>query len=161
MLLTPVSDAALIEFSQVSAMPEPSNINVRAVFDWLTDRDEGGLRVNGKGSHAWGNQFQNPERKSAGALFRKLLRSIFAFWEPPPSRTNPRLVVPRPHPGVDGLTSWVADVWSPFCFAFKESRGRAQPNQDGELGPQATPTARRWWQLWAEEESQKEKLVSC
>ncbi|KAK0714537.1 hypothetical protein B0H67DRAFT_644387 [Lasiosphaeris hirsuta] len=126
---------ALIEFSQVSAMPEPSKINVQALFGWLTDQDSGGCNVNGLGSDAWGDQSKNLQLQHPYVLFRALLRSIFVFWKSPPARTDCRLVVPRLSSTVDGLTGWVADVWTPFWVSFKEYC--KDPKQYSQNGPES------------------------
>ncbi|KAK0711965.1 hypothetical protein B0H67DRAFT_304048 [Lasiosphaeris hirsuta] len=121
---------ALVELSQVSALPEPSKINVQTLFKWLTDEKKGGCKVAGSGSSAWGDQNIALERQSLSEIFHPLIQSIFVFWKDPPARTDADLVVPRLHHAVDGFTGWVADVWTPFCFGFREYWKKGNKGKD-------------------------------
>ncbi|KAK0750816.1 hypothetical protein B0T18DRAFT_57313 [Schizothecium vesticola] len=129
---------ALIELSQVSALPEPSTVNVQTLFQWLTDASRGGgnSKVNGSGSKAWGNQGHVPPPPGLPERTRALIRSVFLFWKDQSARTNCKLVVPCKAEDRDGFTGWVADYWTPFWVAYtKHRRGEDGSNRVSTGGP--------------------------
>ncbi|KAM7214659.1 putative isoleucyl-tRNA synthetase [Rhypophila decipiens] len=112
---------ALLEYAQVSALPEPSSRNITKLVEWLSDGRRGKLVVNGAGSELWGDQFAPVEESTLTDLLLSILRSIFLFWkEPDPPRTRSDLVVPRLRDFEDGLTRWIRAEWMPLRLALTE-----------------------------------------
>jgi len=127
---------ALIELSQVSALPEPSTVNVQALFEWLTDttHGKGNSNVAGCGSKAWGDHCNVPPPPGLPERFRALVRSIFLFWKGQPDRMNCNLVVPCKAEDRDGFTGWVADYWTPFWVALKKRRKGGEDDNAANKG---------------------------
>lgn len=132
-----LTDRALIELSQVSALPEPSTVNVQALFEWLTDTTDGkgNSNVAGCGSKAWGDHCNVPQPPGLPERFRALVRSTFLFWKDQPDRMNCNLVVPCKVEDRDGFTGWVADYWTPFWVALKKHRKGEDDNAANKSDP--------------------------
>lgn len=132
---------ALIELSQVSALPEPSAVNVQALFEWMTDTTDakgGNSKVAGCGSKAWGDHCNVPPPPGLRERFRALVRSVFLFWRDQPDRMNGNLVVPCKVEDRDGFTGWVADYWTPFWVALKKHRRGGEDEKGTNKGAEVS-----------------------
>lgn len=109
-----MTDAALIQFAQINALPQPDSFNIDSLREWITGLRMGGGKIKGSGKCAWGNieKDQQKEDKSLGWHLLRLIKS--PFWAPTPEEVCPDLVTPHPPEKIDGFTRWVANTWVPF-----------------------------------------------
>lgn len=114
---------ALLQFSQVSALPEPSRRNMKVLVRWLASPDAANFKVAGIGNGAWGDQYASgaagPKEPGLAHRFFSLLLSIVKPRAETP--TQPNLVAPRGQRSVDGLTRWIIEEAIPFWEALKEA----------------------------------------
>ncbi|KAK4173748.1 putative isoleucyl-tRNA synthetase [Triangularia setosa] len=115
---------ALLQYSQVSSLPEPSTHNMRQLVKWLRSPDGADLKVCGLGSDAWGNQNMEPEEPSLPRQFLNLI----SFWRKTEPPTRADLVSPRGRKDVDGLTRWLAEEYIPFKEAVRKARKQEVPD---------------------------------
>lgn len=111
-------DDALLQYSQVSALPKADAYNVETLRVWL--RDVGNYPIEGPGDETWGDLTPLPkDPKPLFTQFLLLLRNL--VWSPKPQKgkANLDLIVPRPGHKVDGLTLWVANEFVPFYQNLK------------------------------------------
>lgn len=126
------TDAALLQYSQISALPEADAYNVEQLRVWLRRND---YPIRGPGEYIWGDMIDDEmERKGLKWQFLLLLRNL--FWKPVPKQKKLNLVVPRPGRKVDGLTKWVANEFVPFwqCFLDATIYKNKSKNSDEEKG---------------------------
>ncbi|RYP48198.1 hypothetical protein DL768_005858 [Monosporascus sp. mg162] len=109
---------ALLQYAQISALPEPTSNNMKQLVEWLRNPKCGNFCISGPGSQAWGDLYQKNKPPSFGQLLRKLLASLDPFGKLKEPRTREDLVVPRPHKTVDGLTRWIEDEVVPVWDAL-------------------------------------------
>jgi hypothetical protein len=126
------TDAALLQYSQISALPEADAYNVEQLRVWLRRND---YPIRGPGEYIWGDMTDD-EMKPKKLKWQCLLLLRNLFWKPTPKQKKLNLVVPRPGRKVDGLTKWVANEFVPFWQCFLDStiyrnKGR---NSDEEKG---------------------------
>jgi len=57
-------DAALLHYTQISALPDPESDNVESLRVWITRPDCGNYCIGGAGSHAWGDLHELQRNKS-------------------------------------------------------------------------------------------------
>lgn len=137
---------ALLQFSQVSALPEPSRRNMNALVRWLVSPEAGNFKVTGLGSDVWGNQYA---RAAAGAkepgITRQFFSLLLSIVKPrPETPTQPNLIAPRGRRSVDGLTRWIAEEAIPFWEALKDAvKKRRDKNKSGsaEGGEEKGPSS--------------------
>ncbi|KAK3991544.1 putative isoleucyl-tRNA synthetase [Cladorrhinum sp. PSN332] len=104
---------ALLQYSQVAALPSPSRRNMKELVRWIVSPKAGNFKVKGRGSEAWGKLYEDAEAKpSLGRQFLDLLLSIVRTSSTP--TTRPDLVAPRGRKSVDGMTRWIAEEFMPF-----------------------------------------------
>ncbi|KAK4194687.1 putative isoleucyl-tRNA synthetase [Triangularia verruculosa] len=115
---------ALLQYSQVSSLPEPSTHNMRQLVKWLRSPEGADLKVCGLGSEVWGDQNTEPEEPSLPQQFLNLI----SFWTKTEPPTRADLVSPRWRGDVDGLTRWLAEEYIPFKEAVKKARKKDEPD---------------------------------
>lgn len=113
--LTNISDEALLQYSQVSALPEPESCNMKTFRIWLRDQD-----IVGDGEqHTWGNLYKM--EKDQGSLKRGFVKLLWRLiWSNPSSSNDLDLVAIRPSQNIDGFTRWVASDFFPYYNDFCE-----------------------------------------
>jgi len=114
-----VTDAALIQYSQISAFPEADSFNVNSLRTWLNGRDED-KRIEGPGAVSWGDISKEClEEKSLISRTGHLVRSF--FWPVKEEKTEFNLIVPRARSKADGLARWVAKEFVPWWQCLKDN----------------------------------------
>ncbi|KAH8598741.1 hypothetical protein B0O99DRAFT_566099 [Bisporella sp. PMI_857] len=116
-------NAALIQYSQITAFPKAEPFNVTTLRRLLI-AEPVALKINGAGSQSWGDidivpTISDPQNgPSIGQLALNLLPSLFR----PKKREEDKLDLIFPHSDyeVDGLTRWVATKWIPFVLCFRK-----------------------------------------
>ncbi len=117
-----LADAALLQHAQITALPEPSYINVEAFRLALRRRtDTQKESVSGSGSSAWGDLQKKPEAvKPMAAEIWPLIRSLFLGGDP--DKDDRDLVTVHLPENLDGFTRWVKHKWTPFWDNHLKSR---------------------------------------
>jgi len=110
------TDEALLQYSQISTLPEADSYNVKSLQVWLNC--VGNFPVTGAGALSWGKRMPSKTQESLRWQFLLLLRSIFC--KPKPKKDNLHLIVPRPESKVDGLTLWIANEFVPFYQSLRD-----------------------------------------
>ncbi|KAK4187142.1 putative isoleucyl-tRNA synthetase [Podospora australis] len=134
---------ALLQYSQISSLPEPSRRNMNTLLSWLVSPEACNFNVTGTGSNAWGDMYARQavgfKKPSLASQFFGLLLSIVTPRPEPPSVQN--LVAPRGRRSVDGLSRWIAEEAIPFWAAVKEAwkNRKVKKSQEEEEGNAQTP----------------------
>jgi hypothetical protein len=139
-----LADAALLQYSQISALPEADSFNVNSLYRWLS-RCPREHRIQGPGAATWGDLTKNPPKpKSLKQRFWRLLCS--PFWTSKEEKREFNLIVPRVENKVDGLARWVANEFVPFwqcledCIRkMKQPSGDEEKHQEPEEIPEEAP----------------------
>lgn len=127
-------NAALLQYSQVSALPEPDSYNIESLRVWLKREGDGHYFIKGAGDDIWGNLYEREkDRKSLMRQFLQLLRSIFWSQKAPPNKLD--LVATRPPQNIDGLTHWVANNFVPFYHELRNTPWRKNVNDVEKTSP--------------------------
>ncbi|KAA8568604.1 hypothetical protein EYC84_007619 [Monilinia fructicola] len=109
---------ALLQYSQVAALPNADPYNVETLRVWL--KRVGNHCISGPAACVWGDYTEGVRKpKSFKSQFASLLRSI--FWPPASDPNTLDLVVPRQGHKVDGLTKWVANEFVPLWHGVKQA----------------------------------------
>jgi hypothetical protein len=128
-------DNALMQYSQITALPKSDPSNVETLQKWLVKErvssEEAGS-AQGHGSDSWDIDPQPKELKqvpSTGRLFSQFLHLFLPrLFQRNAVRTERYekldLIVPRSTQAEDGLTRWVKYKWAPFLVNFREWRKR-------------------------------------
>ncbi|TGO44444.1 hypothetical protein BCON_0517g00020 [Botryotinia convoluta] len=112
---------ALLQYSQITALPRADPYNVETLRAWL--KRVGEHCISGDAACIWGDYTENVgEAKPLRWQFVSLMRSI--FWPTAPKPDNLDLIVPRQGHTVDGLTTWVANEFVPFWHSIKQGLRR-------------------------------------
>jgi hypothetical protein len=121
-------DKCLLLYNRVSSLPEPENLNLGTLREWLELPQHGNLSVRGSGSDAWGDLTKG--YKDAGRQ-TNWQRFLFLFYNPiwpraprPQETLDLVAVVPRREP--DSFTRWIAHRWIPFWHGLKNSESEAR-----------------------------------
>ncbi|KAM3070480.1 hypothetical protein ACMFMG_010303 [Clarireedia jacksonii] len=111
---------ALLQYTQVSALPKADPYNVKSLLAWLRAHGRGDDCIRGPGAHAWGNI---PELdKEVQPLWKQFLFLLCSlFWNRRVPDDGLDLIVPKQGRKVDGLTHWVANEFVPFWQCLKDS----------------------------------------
>jgi hypothetical protein len=129
-------NAALLQYSKISALPKADSFNVNSLHTWLCDRPKS-ERIRGLGSESWGKLDEvdaesEPEFKSFWSRTWQLFHS--PFWTTKKNENRPKLdlIVPRAPGNADGLALWVAHEFVPWWQCLKDClKNRIQNrNQD-------------------------------
>ncbi|RYP64242.1 hypothetical protein DL771_008866 [Monosporascus sp. 5C6A] len=113
---------ALLQYAQISALPEPNSRNMSELVKWIVKPKRGEFCIGGSGSQEWGKLYELQEKDPClGELFKQLgngVVSILTFRKKkqPPTRSD--LVAPCPRGKVDGLTRWIVYDAAPWCMLF-------------------------------------------
>jgi len=113
--LTLYIDQALLQFSQISALPDPESFNTRTLKRWLLDAAWRNIR--GPGSASWGDVSQEDERKPDSLLFQIIgLFGSLIFLQRDSKEHKYDLVITDPLGSkIDPFTNWlfsrVLPVW--------------------------------------------------
>ncbi|KAF1962753.1 hypothetical protein CC80DRAFT_541911 [Byssothecium circinans] len=110
---------ALLQYSQISALPDPDPYNIHSLRNWIRHEDGGAVGILGEGSKVWGK----PTTKVNVSLwrqFRTLLWTLVWPQGPPTDKEYYDLIATRPPSKLDGLTQWFAWYFVPFYYACKD-----------------------------------------
>lgn len=127
-------DEALLQYSQISTLPEPSTHNMRQLVKWLQDEDHGNMTVQGVGSEIWGDQ----QKKLEPPPLRQQFMNLISFWNKTEPPTRADLVAPRWRKNVDGLTRWLAEELIPFREAVKNPHKREADDSESTAGQEGS-----------------------
>ncbi|CAG8973469.1 hypothetical protein HYALB_00011065 [Hymenoscyphus albidus] len=127
---------ALLQFSQVSALPKPETHNLNSLMKWLKNPDAGDLCINGgQEKYTWGNIFgKGPPAKT----FKEVIWSL--IWSKPDPPCTPDLASTHPKAPVDSLSRWVAASFVPWWADWREARKR---KKEGDAEKTAAPESPR------------------
>jgi hypothetical protein len=124
-------DAALLQYTQVSALPDAENMNVQALRTWITRPDCGNYCIGGAGSGAWGSLYEpKADPKSFWQVCKTLLRGIFGWKRLDLPKFD--LVATHPQQKVDALTHWIFQEWLPFYYAIRNLRSGVRARDEEE-----------------------------
>jgi len=126
-------NAALIQFSQISALPQPDGFNIDCLRGWILDPEMGGAKIKGSGRSSWGKL--DDEHRVYKGLRWHLLRLVKSpFVSGTPEEVCPDLVTPQQPEKIDGLTRWVANDWVPFWdFLCEWISGKAPKKPEADI----------------------------
>ncbi|KAJ8065317.1 hypothetical protein OCU04_006008 [Sclerotinia nivalis] len=114
-------DDALLQYSQITALPRADPYNVETLRVWL--KRVGDHCIIGPAACTWGDYTESVRKvKPLKWQFTSLLRSM--FWPTAPEPDLLDLVVPRQGHKVDSLTRWVANEFVPFWHSLKQTLRR-------------------------------------
>lgn len=123
------SDDALLQYSQITALPKADPYNVETLRAWL--KRVGKHCITGDAACIWGDYTENiGEAKPLRWQFVSLMRSI--FWPKAPQPDNLDLIVPRQGHTADSLTTWVANEFVPFWHSMKQALRRKRVKTTSE-----------------------------
>ena len=107
-------DEALLQYSQICALPEPETHNMKSLRKWLRDQRAGNFCIGGNGEqNTWGYLYDT--EKDAGPLKWQFLNLIWTLiWPKPDPPCELDLVSPLPSRKVDGFSRWIATRFIPF-----------------------------------------------
>ncbi|KAH8754620.1 hypothetical protein F5883DRAFT_526748 [Diaporthe sp. PMI_573] len=127
---------ALLQYSQISALPEPNSRNMAELVKWVIKPDYGDFCIGNCGSDIWGKLYTPPKGDpTLVQLFQKLghgVLSIIMFWKKKTPQTRSDLVAPGRHKKVDTVARWIvydAIPWTVFfwnritCAAARKKDG--------------------------------------
>ena len=120
-------DKALLQYSQICALPDPEAFNMRTLRRWLVDPLCANWKVrdyNDAVMTTWGALNNHPydKDKSLWSQFRSVIWGLIWMKRPPKTIYDADLALAQPKAQVDGLTHWWASELIPFVKALKEWR---------------------------------------
>jgi hypothetical protein len=139
-------DEALLQYSRISALPEPDPFNMKTLRKWLQHKDTAGFDIGGAGEqHTWGNLYVDPDEdgiprmESVWALFMALFRP------PPHPKNDLGLVVMAPRTKLGRFTKWFAYYFVPYFANFGPGTSAEKVDKQGSLDPEKgfTPPLQR------------------
>jgi len=138
-------DKALLQYSQICALPEPEPFNMRTLRKWLRNEDCGNFQIRDRNGavNTWGKVRENPDEcmGSLWAQFRRLLWGI--VWTRPADKCDDLdLALTAPHKQVDGLTHWVASELIPFQRALRRHRNERKKGNELDVEKTAEKKSR-------------------
>ncbi|RDW67556.1 hypothetical protein BP6252_08952 [Coleophoma cylindrospora] len=132
---------ALLQVSQIAALPEPNPQTVENLRLWLKRTDGNNHSIVGIGADTWGEIFRKEEEnQSLIPHLLHVLRALFWKLEPTEEKHPPvksRLVAIKDPTKLDGFTEWVVREWIPFWHKQRpESKtiGKVKGDRDTEMG---------------------------
>jgi hypothetical protein len=133
----------LLQYSQISTLPEPEAHNTKTLRKWLGSSSGNHFQCKGQGEEkTWGDPFRVDDDPSMAQQFWTLLKSF--FWSHPPS-DRLDLVAARPKEEIDGFTRWVATGWIPFwanwCKQWRKKHSTDQEKLQSETAKEASTPA--------------------
>ncbi|KAH6615385.1 heterokaryon incompatibility protein-domain-containing protein [Boeremia exigua] len=116
---------ALLQLSQVSALKDPEEYNMRSLRSWISSSNYGQGRIRKKGStvNAWGDANDTQHKGDLRTVLSALL------WAKPPPKSDPDLVVTHPESKIDGLTKWTVYYLFPYWWSLRDYR-RGQSDEE-------------------------------
>ncbi|KAJ4360925.1 uncharacterized protein N0V89_001494 [Didymosphaeria variabile] len=130
---------ALLQYSQICALPDPEPFNMRTLRKWLRNGECGDFNIRaldeGGAVNTWGPLQNNPDdkEKSLWSQFGNLLWGLVWMRRPAKSMYEPDLALTSPQTEVDGLTHWYASEWKPFSRSFKKRKERKSGNGPNDV----------------------------
>jgi hypothetical protein len=128
-------DEALLQYSQISVLPEPDTYNMKNFRKWLRHADNGNFKIGGDGEqHTWGNLYEDPDEEdfSPWKRFWKIIWTL--IWTQAPPTSDLDLVVTRAPRKIDGFTRWVACYFIPFYEDFIRYRQEKKAEKQTKQG---------------------------
>lgn len=121
-------DDALLQYSQICALPEPEPHNMKSLRKWLRDKDAGGFCIGGNGEeNTWGYLYETEEE--TGSLKWQFVKMIWALiWSQPTPSDDLDLVSTLPPRKIDGFSRWVASRFIPFWANYKKHKQNKRDN---------------------------------
>ncbi|OCK99373.1 uncharacterized protein K441DRAFT_539637 [Cenococcum geophilum 1.58] len=113
---------ALLQYSQICALPDPDTYNMRSLRKWLRYKKGGNFKVRGRDGleNTWGDIYTDPD-KHAPSLWRQFGRLLWTLiWAQPPPTDGLDLATTKPQAKIDGLTRWVVWYFIPFYTALRK-----------------------------------------
>jgi hypothetical protein len=122
-LLLKEYNEALLQYSQISTMPEPDIYNMKNFRKWLRHETSGNFSIGGEGEqNTWGPLYENPD-EGTGSLWKRFATALWALiWPRSPPHNDLDLISTRPPSEIDGFTRWVACYFIPFYEDFCQYR---------------------------------------
>jgi hypothetical protein len=128
--LTQGADDALLQYSQISALSQPENMNIDCLKTWLQDPDGCNFGISGRGEkNAWGDLCAPKE--PAKPLIYQFVKMLWSLVRLKPTTNDPNLdlFAVRPPAKTDGLTRWVS---TDFIPSWEECRKRFKTREADE-----------------------------
>ncbi|KAF1972000.1 hypothetical protein BU23DRAFT_364109, partial [Bimuria novae-zelandiae CBS 107.79] len=156
---------ALLQYSQICALPDPEPFNMRTLRKWIRHERYGNFKIrdqNGPVS-TWGLLQKNSDDDlgSLWSQFRKLLWGLLSLRGPAKSKRDPDLALTAPQSQIDGLTHWLATELTPFRRALTKKRKANRKSSDIEQTVGNDPkNSKASVAPWAAKVRKEETLVS-
>jgi len=130
------TDKALIQYSQITALPKAEPFNVNTMRKWIECNSKP-FSINGEGSQSWGKintlSEEPQEELLLGPLVLQFLGLFWGIlWPRKEEKDELDLVVPRCDEKLDSFTRWVGTKWVPFLIRFRNWR------KNGKILPSAS-----------------------
>ncbi|KAF2786556.1 hypothetical protein K505DRAFT_259640 [Melanomma pulvis-pyrius CBS 109.77] len=134
---------ALLQYSQISALPEPDPYNMLNLRKWMRHEDGGNYLIRGDGEEAWGDYAKSSDvdASSLWSQFWTVIKRL--VWLKSPAEDDLDLVVTRPRSKIDGLTKWAIWYLIPFFESVSERR-KEKRKPDVEKDAKPNPKSRFW-----------------
>lgn len=127
-----------MQYSQISALPEPDSYNVKEFRKWLRHSERGSIGGAGE-QNTWGPLYEDPD-EGTRSLWKQFKTAIWTLiWSQPPPTNDLDLVVTSPQRQIDGFTRWVACYWIPFYENFYRYRKGKKTKAEAEKGKKREP----------------------
>jgi hypothetical protein len=109
----PLTDDALLQHAQITAMPHPNYVNIECFRVRMYNKEFGEDGIRGCGNSAWGDPRKRP--KGQQSMVEDLLPLLSGlFWKRDLPQDERDLVTVHQPRKLDGLTLWVKQDWTPF-----------------------------------------------
>jgi hypothetical protein len=127
--LTASTDEALLQFSQISALPDPETVNRKALKQWIMN--PGKNQILGPGADSWGNLATKEDDHKDVSIAWEILGLIGGLILPQKD-SNDRtldLVATGPSPKIDPFTNWLMSRYIPFIQKIQQGSSRRRRRQ--------------------------------
>ncbi|KAL3421028.1 hypothetical protein PVAG01_07473 [Phlyctema vagabunda] len=117
---------ALLQFSQVSALPAPDAHNIETLRCWLIKSNGGAYMIQGDGTEHWGPVCKGTARDiplniSVWEHFVKMIKNLlWTHRQPALKGRNLDLVAMMEPTKADGFAKWIAHDFVPFHHCLKK-----------------------------------------
>ncbi|KAH8887885.1 hypothetical protein GQ53DRAFT_768191 [Thozetella sp. PMI_491] len=140
-LLLKEYNEALLQYEQISQLPEPNPLNVEIFRRWLRDPTQGDYCIGGNGSSAWGKISKIPPDETCKSLILRFLH-LLCPWPREKLMVQLDLTNPPRYQKSDFFTRWAAHECLPFWDALKSYLRRKLGDEEKNGGAGVSTSSR-------------------